>query len=115
VPFSIARAALFQDAVLAPLGGPEVGVIATAKVDLSPGDIIAEFGGYHAYGVAENSEVISRDRLLPLGIALGSRVKRTVAKDQALTFDDVEIPSGRTVDKLYAEQEACFPLKRSDD
>ncbi len=115
VPFSIARAALFHDAVLAPLGGPEVGVIATAKADLSPGDIIAEFGGYHAYGVAENSEVISRDRLLPLGIALGSRVKRTVAKDQALTFDDVEIPSGRTVDKLYAEQEACFPLKRSDD
>lgn len=115
VPFSIARAALFQDAVLAPLGGPEVGVIAMAKVDLSPGDIIAEFGGYHAYGVAENSEVISRDRLLPLGIALGSRVKRTVAKDQALTFDDVEIPSGRTVDKLYAEQEARFPLKRMGD
>ncbi len=110
VPISIARAALFGDAVLAPQGGPEVGVIAVAKIDLSPGDVITEFGGYHAYGVAENSEVIAHDRLLPLGIALGCRVVRPVAKDSVLTFADVEIPAGRVVDRLYAEQEARFPL-----
>ncbi len=111
VPISIARAALFGDAVLAPRGGPEVGVIAVAKIDLSPGDVITEFGGYHAYGVAENSEIIAQDRLLPLGIALGCRVIRRVAKDSVLTFADVEIPPGRVVDRLYAEQEARFPVR----
>ncbi|MBC7801196.1 MAG: NAD(P)-dependent oxidoreductase, partial [Gemmatimonadaceae bacterium] len=108
VPTSVARAALFGDPVLTPRGGPEVGVIAVAKTDLAPGDIISEFGGYHAYGVAENSEIISRDRLLPLGLALECRVVRAVTKDTALTFADVEIPPGRLVDRLYAEQEARF-------
>lgn len=110
VPNSIARAALFDDAVLTPLGGPQVGVIAVAKKDLAPGDIITEFGGFEAYGVAENSDVVAREGLLPLGLALGCRVVRPVAKDSALSFADVAVPPGRTVDGLYAEQEARFPL-----
>ncbi|MDB5373850.1 MAG: NAD(P)-dependent oxidoreductase [Belnapia sp.] len=110
VPISIARAALFGDAVLAPRGAPEVGVIAVAKTDLKPGDTISDFGGYEAYGVAENAEVIARDRLLPMGIALGCRITRPVAKDSVLRFADVAIPPGRTIDALYAEQEARFPL-----
>lgn len=113
VPTSIARAALFGDAVLTPRGKPEVGVIAVAKVDLAVGDVITDFGGYHAYGVAENSEIISHEGLLPLGIALGCRVIRPVAKDAVLTFADVEVPAGRTVDRLYAEQEMRFPLSNS--
>ena len=107
-PTSVARAVLFQDAVLAPRGGPVVGVVAVAKKDLSPGDTITEFGGYEAYGVAENAEIIARDRLLPLGIALGCRLVRPVPRDQALTFADVSVPPGRTVDRLYAEQEQRF-------
>lgn len=108
VPTSIARAVLFGDAVLAPRAGPEVGVIAIAKMDLAPGEEITDFGGYHVYGVAENAEIIRQDRLLPLGLALGCRVARPVTKDAALTFADVEIPQGRVVDTLYAEQEARF-------
>lgn len=110
VPNSVARAALFGDAVLAPRGRPRVGVIAVAKKDLAPGDVIAEFGGFEAYGVAENSEVIARDRLLPMGIALGCRLVRPVKKDAALSFSDVEVPPGRVVDALYAEQAERFPL-----
>ena len=108
VPTSIGRAALFGDAVLAPLAGPEVGVIAVAKKDLAVGEAISEFGGYEAYGVAENAEVIARDGLLPLGIALGCRLTRAVAKDAPLTFADVAVPPGRTVDALYAEQQQRF-------
>jgi predicted homoserine dehydrogenase-like protein len=113
VPNSIARAALFGDAVLAPRAGPEVGVIAVAKKDLVPGDLITEFGGFEAYGVAENSEMIASDALLPMGIALGCRLVRPVARDRALTFADVEVPPGRLVDALYAEQSARFPVLES--
>lgn len=108
VPMSVARAALFGDAVLAPLAGPQVGVIAVAKKDLIPGDTITEFGGFEAYGVAENSDVIDAEGLLPLGLALGARVVRAVPKDRALSFADVVLPEGRLVDRLYAEQQARF-------
>jgi predicted homoserine dehydrogenase-like protein len=113
VPTSVARAALFQDAVLAPAGGPQVGVIAAAKKDLAPGEEIVQFGGYEVYVLAENYDVVARDRLLPLGLSIGCRLKRPIAKDQVLTFADVEIPPGRLVDRLYAEQEARFGLAQT--
>lgn len=108
VPNSIARAALFGDAVLAPRGGPRVGVVALAKTDLEAGTIIEEFGGFEAYGVAENIAAIRREGLLPIGLALGCRLRHAVPKDHPLTFADVIIPEGRLIDRLYAEQEAVF-------
>jgi predicted homoserine dehydrogenase-like protein len=108
VPTSVARAVLFNDAVLAPRGGPVVGVIACAKTDLKPGDSIGELGGYEVYGVAENIAVMRQEGLLPIGLALGCRLRHPIAKDTALTFADVEIPPDRLVDRLYREQEQLF-------
>jgi predicted homoserine dehydrogenase-like protein len=108
VPTSLARAVLFGDAVLAPDGGPSVGVVALAKTDLAAGTTIEEFGGFQAYGVAENMAVIRAERLLPIGLALGCTLARAVPRDQPLTFDDVLVPPGRLVDRLYREQEALF-------
>lgn len=108
VPNSIARAVLFDDATLAPLGGPSVAVIGLAKTDLEPGDAIDELGGFAAYGALENIDVVRAEGLIPLGLAVGGRAKRRIAKDQPLTFADVELPPGRVIDALYAEQEALF-------
>ena len=108
VPTSIARVALFGDAVLAPIAGPTVGVIAIAKTDLTPGTIIDQFGGYEVYGVAENSRTIDDEDLLPMGLALGARIVRPVQRDQPLVFADVATPADRMVDGLYAEQRARF-------
>jgi predicted homoserine dehydrogenase-like protein len=108
VPTSVARAVLFQDAVMAPLAGPKVDVVTAAKIDLSVGDEIDALGGYKTYGVAENYPVSRRERLLPIGLAEGCKLKRAVAKDQVVTHDDVEIPPGRYADILRAEQDALF-------
>jgi predicted homoserine dehydrogenase-like protein len=108
VPTSVARAVLFNDPTLAPAGAPTVGVVAMAKKDLSPGETIDEFGGYHVYGVADNMEDIRRQRLLPIGLSLGCSVKRPIAKDSPLSIDDVSCPPGRLVDALYDEQEQHF-------
>lgn len=83
-------------------------MITVAKKDLRPGDSIDDFGGYETYGMAENIAAIRDENLLPIGLALGCTLKRAVAKDSALTFDDVQFPSGRLVDRLYAEQECLF-------
>ena len=83
-------------------------VIAVAKKDLAEGETIEEFGGFEVYGVAENMAAIRQEQLLPVGLALGCRLARPVAKDTPLTFDDVVVPAGRLIDRLYAEQEHLF-------
>lgn len=105
---TVARAVLFHDAAVAPIGKPMVDVVATAKTDLKAGDTIDGIGWYMTYGQAENADVVFRDRLLPMGLAEGCILKRDVPKDQVLTYDDVELPPGRLCDQLRAEQNALF-------
>jgi predicted homoserine dehydrogenase-like protein len=114
VPNSVARAALLGDAVLAPKAGPSVGVVAVTKEDLAPGTVVQKFGGFEAYGVAENMSVIRREQLLPIGLALGCTLTNAVRKDTPLTWSDVARPEGRLVDRLYAEQEALFGEATAD-
>jgi predicted homoserine dehydrogenase-like protein len=108
VPITVARAVLFGDAAIAPLDGPLVDVVATAKVDLEAGSELDSLGGYLTYGLAENSEVVATDHLLPIGLAPGARVVRDVAKDAVLTYDNVELPPARLSDRLRAEQNELF-------
>ncbi|HBR95841.1 MAG TPA: NAD(P)-dependent oxidoreductase [Gammaproteobacteria bacterium] len=105
---TIARAVLFADAAVAPLGAPTVDVVTTAKIDLKAGETLDGIGWYMTYGEAENAEVVHRDRLLPMGLAEGCVLKRDVPKDQALTYDDVDLPAGRQCDSLRAEQDTLF-------
>lgn len=108
VPITVARAVLFRDAAIAPLGGPVVDVVAAAKVDLEAGHTLDSLGGYSTYGLAENAETVAAERLLPLGLAEDCRIVRDLSKDSVLTYDDVEIPEGRLIDRLRAAQDAHF-------
>jgi predicted homoserine dehydrogenase-like protein len=108
VPNSVARAVLFNDATVAPLGGPVVDVVATAKRDLSAGEVLDSFGEYTTYGQCENADVSAAQRLLPIGLAEGCRLKRDVARDGVLSYDDVDLPPGRLSDQLREEQSAFF-------
>ena len=107
-PMTAARAVLFDDATITPLGPPLVDVVATAKIDLDAGEVLDGIGCYMTYGQAETAEITWRDRLLPMGLAEGARLKRAIAKDEVLTLDDVEIPEGRMADKLRNEQNDRF-------
>lgn len=111
VPMSVARVVLLGDAVMQPLDGPpRVEVVATAKVDLQPGDIVDALGGYKAYGQCETYTQARAGRLLPMGLAEDCRLLRAVPKDQVLTYDDVELPPERLIDRLRAEQDRLFPV-----
>jgi predicted homoserine dehydrogenase-like protein len=108
VPLTVARAVLFQDAALAPIGGPVCDVITAAKRDLLAGEVLDGIGGFTSYGLLENSEVCQAEELLPMGLSQGCRLKRDIPKDQVLTVEDVELPLGRLCDRLWAEQTATF-------
>jgi predicted homoserine dehydrogenase-like protein len=113
VPISVARAVLFQDYVLTPLGGPIVDVVTTAKIDLKAGETLDGIGYYMTYGQCENSDIVRKQNLLPMGLAEGCRLKRDIPKDQVLTYDDVDLPSGRLADKLRAEQNSYFASEKT--
>lgn len=108
VPTTLARAVLFGDAAIAPAGPPLVEVVATAKIALAQGAVIDGIGHYMTYGQCENAEVVRRDRLLPMGVAEGCRLRREVPKDQVLSYDDVDVPEGRLIDRLRADQDRVF-------
>ncbi|MBH8565033.1 Gfo/Idh/MocA family oxidoreductase [Nostoc sp. CENA67] len=108
VPLSVARAVLFGDAVMTPIAGPLVDVVTTAKIDLKAGETLDGIGYYMTYGQCENSDIVQEQKLLPMGLAEGCRLKRDIPRDQVLTYDDVELPSGRLCDQLRAEQNAYF-------
>lgn len=110
VPLSVARAVLCNDPVMQPLDGPpRVDVVATAKVDLNPGDTVDALGGYKTYGQCETYAASRQGRLLPMGLAEDCVLVRAVKKDQVLTYDDVRLPAGRLIDRLRAEQDELFP------
>jgi predicted homoserine dehydrogenase-like protein len=109
-PLTAARAVLFGDSALQPLGAPTVEVITRAKRDLKAGEVLDGLGHYMTYGECERADVRLAENLLPLGVAEGCRVTRDLPRDACLTYDDVEVPSGRLVDQLRVEQAERLPV-----
>ena len=108
VPLTAARAVLFNDAAVASIGGPVCDVITVAKRDLKADEVLDGIGGFTCYGMIENTATCQKENLLLMGLSEGSRLKRDIAKDQAITNTDVEMPESRLIDKLRAEQDDYF-------
>jgi predicted homoserine dehydrogenase-like protein len=110
VPLTCARAVLFNDAAITPLGAPLVEVVATAKIDLKAGQSLDGIGCYMTYGQCETAEITAEQQLLPMGLAEGCVLTRDIPKDQVLTYADVILPKGRFCDKLRQEQNEYFKV-----
>ncbi|MEO1201632.1 MAG: NAD(P)-dependent oxidoreductase [Pseudomonadota bacterium] len=113
VPNTVARVVDFGDADV-PLAGPRVEVCACAKRDLKAGEILDEYGHYMTYGEAVNSAEMRRERYLPEGLVEGCKLKRDIAQDEVIGYDDVELPEGRLADQLRAEQYEHFGVADGD-
>jgi predicted homoserine dehydrogenase-like protein len=113
VPNTVARAVLFRDATIAAEGAPRVDVVTAAKVDLKEGESLDGIGGYKTYGVAENAESAAAQGFLPMGLAENCIVTRDIPRDASLTYDDVEPPPGRVIDRLRREQDERFGLRHA--
>jgi predicted homoserine dehydrogenase-like protein len=61
-----------------------------------------------SYGLAENAETARQEKLLPIGLAEGCRLRRPLARDRVLCWDDVQLPEGRLCDQLWQEQMQRF-------
>ena len=83
-------------------------VVATAKRELRPGEVLDGEGGYTVWGKLLPAEASRRMGGLPLGLAHGVRVLRPVREGQSLVWDDVEIDTGTAAYRLRSEMEAMF-------
>ena len=108
IPLTVARAVLFDDATVAPLGTPVCDSVATAKRDLKAGEILDGLGGFTCYGLIENYGRSRQENCLPIGLSEGCRLVRGVARDQPITYDDAAMPENRLCDRLRREQDEYF-------
>jgi predicted homoserine dehydrogenase-like protein len=87
---SVASVGLRGEPTGAPLGF-NADVVATAKRDLTPGEMLDGEGGATVYGRVMPAEESLRIEGLPLGLAHQVRLHRAVAAGQAVRWSDVEI------------------------
>jgi predicted homoserine dehydrogenase-like protein len=112
IPLTVARAVLFRDATVQPIGAPVCDSIAIAKRDLKAGEVLDGIGGFACYSLIENYDTSRQANALPMGVSAGCRLRKDVPKDRLVTYDDVELPAGRLCDKLRQEQNQFHSLKR---
>ncbi|MFA7503457.1 MAG: Gfo/Idh/MocA family oxidoreductase [Burkholderiaceae bacterium] len=83
-------------------------VVATAKRDLRPGELLDGEGGYTVWGKLLPAATSRRIQGLPLGMAHDIKLVRPVAKGQPLSWDDVAVDSGSQAWRLRREMESGF-------
>ena len=83
-------------------------VVATAKRDLRPGELLDGEGGYTVWGKLLPAATSKKMGGLPLGLAHGVKVVRPVAKGQSLSWDDVAIDATTHAYKIRREMEAGY-------
>jgi len=65
-------------------------VVAKAKKDLKPEDIIDKAGGYDFSGLAIDYKEMLNKNYVPIGLVEKSKVKRSIEKDKIISFEDIE-------------------------
>ena len=83
-------------------------VVATAKRDLKPGDMLDGEGGYTVWGKLLPAQRSVQTGGLPLGLAHEVKVVRAVRKGQSLCWDDVAMDVTIPAYKLRREMESLF-------
>lgn len=104
---SVASAALRQE----PTGAPRAwsgDAVATAKRSLKQGDALDGEGGYTVYGALMPAATSRSAGALPIGLAHGMTLRRSVAQDQVLTWDDVAVDETDPTVQFRREMEASF-------
>jgi predicted homoserine dehydrogenase-like protein len=88
--------------------------VATAKRDLKAGEMLDGEGGYAVWANAIPATRSLESAALPIGLAHNVRLKRPVAKDTIVSFDDVELVNDLDVVELRRLMETQFGKQRNE-
>ena len=107
VGISVASVAVRGESTGAAIGW-NADVVATAKRDLKPGEMLDGEGGYTVWGKLFQAQKSHAAGGLPLGLAHEVKVIRPVKKGQSLTWADVAMDETLPAYKIRREMEAAF-------
>jgi len=110
---TIGRVAIHRDPTVAPIGGPVCEVVTVAKRNLKAGERVDGIGGFCTYGLVDNASAARARSALPIGLSEGRVLRRDAAKDEVISFDDLEAAPEGIVEKLWREQNARWPVAES--
>ena len=116
-PLAIAEAALRRRALLVPRQRPVADVAALAKANLAPGDAIeVGIGSAEVYGLIDHDATLRAAGAVPICLldregGPAARVRRRVAKDAVVTWDDLELPDS-PLQQAYRRQERLLTARR---
>lgn len=113
----VAEAYLEGTARLQPVYGMRTNVTTYAKRDLKAGDKLDGMGGFNSYGLIENLREEKGSPGLPILLNENLRLKRDVARDERITFDDVEFDANDRAFELYFQalgRDAILEPQRAD-
>jgi predicted homoserine dehydrogenase-like protein len=117
VGYSVASIVLRGEATGAASIAPDgwrADVVATAKRDLQPGELLDGEGGYTVWGKLLPAQKSCALGGLPLGLAHGVKMLRPVRQGECLTWNDVAIDTGTEAYRLRRAMEDLFaPSTRS--
>lgn len=103
-PISVAKACLFGEPTINSVSLNSE-VVAIAKRDLSPGNIIDGIGGFDVFGKIYTFAEAQAKKAVPIGIVQKAKVLRPVRKGEVLTYQDVELDEGSFVVQLRKIQD----------
>jgi predicted homoserine dehydrogenase-like protein len=103
-PVSIAEVHLDREPTIIPAGPFVTDVVAIAKQDLVPGDVLDGIGGWTTYGEIDTTE--NAAGFLAVGLSEHARIIRPVAMDEPIALDAVELDEEIPIVKARLEQNA---------
>jgi predicted homoserine dehydrogenase-like protein len=104
-PITIAQVAVRQHITLATYQPPVAETITVAKRDLKKGDRLDALGGFTMYGLIDRADNARKDEMLPLGLAVGAEVQRSVKAGEVIHYSDVILNESQAIVRLRREQD----------
>ncbi len=102
---TVATAAIYHEATIAPGPVPVGEAITIAKKDMKAGEKLDKMGGYTFYSLAERADVAQDEDLLPAGIAEGATLTADVKMGEPIRRSQVEPNESTLLYKLRMRQE----------
>jgi predicted homoserine dehydrogenase-like protein len=109
-PIAVAEAVIYRETTVVPKAMVSE-VVSIAKRDLGVGETVGQIGGPEVYNRIYTYEEARAQKGIPMGLATGGRVLRSIPKGEMLTEENFAPDTARFVYKLRQMQDAMLAVE----